>query len=170
MHRFEEMLVSEVGLEKIHAKVFLHITTNGKSTVAKVASDLGITKNDALQAIESLMKLGALIDMPEGAYEAMHPRFTIVNMYKRKCEREGAKFGMNKTVDAALAYRLPIAEQCNLWHQQCLQSLLCLAVSLPKHLHAYATSPNVHRTDGLLFYIYINYTIIGGLMFAFVIL
>ena len=67
MHRFEEMLVSEVGLEKIHAKVFLHITTNGKSTVAKVASDLGITKNDALQAIESLMKLGALIDMPEGA-------------------------------------------------------------------------------------------------------
>ena len=37
MHRFEEMLVSEVGLEKIHAKVFLHIT--GKSTVAKVASD-----------------------------------------------------------------------------------------------------------------------------------
>ena len=46
MHRFEEMLVSEVGLEKIHAKVFLHITTNGKSTVAKVASDLGITEND----------------------------------------------------------------------------------------------------------------------------
>ena len=30
----------------------------------------------------------------------MHPRFTIVNMYKRKCEREGAKFGMNKTVDS----------------------------------------------------------------------
>ena len=30
MHRFEEMLVSEVGLEKIHAKVlYLHgITTN----------------------------------------------------------------------------------------------------------------------------------------------
>ena len=28
--------------------------------------------------------------MPEGAYEAMHPRFTIVNMYKRKCERDGA--------------------------------------------------------------------------------
>ena len=100
MHRFEEMLVSEVGLEKIHARVFLHITTNGKSTVAKVASDLGIPENDALQAIESLMKLGALIDMPEGAYEAMHPRFTIVNMYKRKCEREGAKFGMNKTVDS----------------------------------------------------------------------
>ena len=54
MHRFEEMLVSEVGLEKIHARVFLHITTNGKSTVAKVASDLGIPENDALQAIVSL--------------------------------------------------------------------------------------------------------------------
>ena len=39
-----------------------------------------------------------IIDMPEGAY--MHPRFTIVNMYKRKCERDGAKFGMNKTVDS----------------------------------------------------------------------
>ena len=86
MHRFEEMLVSEVGLEKIHAKVFLHVTTNGKSTVAKVASDLGITKNDALQA-ESLMKLALIV--PEGAYEAMHPRF-IHRKHVRKKQKYSA--------------------------------------------------------------------------------
>ena len=59
---------------------------------------MALPENDALQAIESLMKLGALIDMPEGAYEAMHPRFTIVNMYKTKCDLQGAKFGMNNIV------------------------------------------------------------------------
>ena len=89
-----------MALKRFTPKSFYILQQTANPLYAKVASDLGIPENDALQAIESLMKLGALIDMPEGAYEAMHPRFTIVNMYKRKCEREGAKFGMNKTVDS----------------------------------------------------------------------
>ncbi len=100
MSQFEEMLVSEIGLEKMHARVFLHVTTRGRSTVPKIASDLDISKDEALQAIKSLIKLGAFIDMPDSTYEAMHPRFTVVNMLRRKYEREGTKFTQNKTVDS----------------------------------------------------------------------
>ena len=33
------------------------------------------------------MGLGAFIDISETEFEAMHPRFTAVNMYRKMCER-----------------------------------------------------------------------------------
>ena len=100
MEQFVEMLVSEIGLDEMHARVFLHVTANGASTVPEIATNLGIGKDDAQHAVESLMRLGAFIDMPGSSYEAMHPRFTVVNMYRRRCESTGAAFGRNKTVDS----------------------------------------------------------------------
>ena len=37
--------------------------------------------------------------MPKTEYEAMHPRFTAVNMYRRMCERENIDFKKNFVVD-----------------------------------------------------------------------
>jgi hypothetical protein len=45
------------------------------------------------------MELGAFIDISKTEFEAMHPRFTIVNMYRRMCERENIEFKRNKIVD-----------------------------------------------------------------------
>ena len=45
------------------------------------------------------MKIGAFIDITETEFEAMHPRFTAVNMYRRMCERENIEFKRNKIVD-----------------------------------------------------------------------
>ena len=36
----------------------------------------------------------------ETEFEAMHPRFTAVNMYRRMCERENIEFKRNKIVDS----------------------------------------------------------------------
>src|SRR3989304_2259389 len=43
--------------------------------------------------------LGAFIDISETEFEAMHPRFTSVNMYRKLCERENIEFKRNKIVD-----------------------------------------------------------------------
>ena len=45
------------------------------------------------------MAKGAFIDFSETEFEAMHPRFTAVNMYRRMCERENIEFKRNKIVD-----------------------------------------------------------------------
>jgi hypothetical protein len=45
------------------------------------------------------MTLGAFIDFSETEFEAMHPRFTAVNMYRKMCERENVEFKQNKIVD-----------------------------------------------------------------------
>ena len=64
-----------------------------------IAEKLKISLDDALKTAKDLMTLGAFIDLSETEFEAMHPRFTAVNMYRRMCERENIEFKRNKIVD-----------------------------------------------------------------------
>ena len=100
MHsRIENDLVSEIRLEPIQAKVYLLVTCYGKMSSSKIAEKLKISLNDAQKVANELITLGAFIDFSETEFEAMHPRFTAVNMYRKMCERENIEFKRNKIVD-----------------------------------------------------------------------
>ena len=99
LSKIEQDLISEIKLTKIQAQVFLLVTTEGKMTVDVIAKKLGISITEALNVAKNLVEVGGFIDMSETEYEAMHPRFTSVNMYRRMCERENIKFQRNVTVD-----------------------------------------------------------------------
>ena len=97
--QIEKNLVSEIKLTEIQAKIFLLVVTNGKMTAKRISEKLNISLNEALDNSKNLMDLGAFIDMPNDEFEAMHPRFTAVNMYRRMCMREKMEFKKNLTVD-----------------------------------------------------------------------
>ena len=65
----------------------------------QISENLKISLSDASDNSKNLMVLGAFIDMPNDEFEAMHPRFTAVNMYRKMCEREKIEFKKNLTVD-----------------------------------------------------------------------
>jgi len=92
-------LISEVRLTNSQAEVFLLVTLNGKMSVSQISKSLEISADDALEISQKLIELGGFIDMPETEFEAMHPRFTAVNMYRKMCERENIDFKKNLTVD-----------------------------------------------------------------------
>jgi len=92
-------LISEVRLTKNQAEVFLLVTLNGKMPVSQISESLEISADDALETSQKLIELGGFIDMPETEFEAMHPRFTAVNMYRKMCERENIDFKKNSIVD-----------------------------------------------------------------------
>lgn len=95
----EDDLVSEIHLSSIQAKVFLLVTCLGKMYPQTIAEKLKITVDEAKKASNDLMTLGAFIDITPTEFEAMHPRFTAVNMYRKMCERENIQFKRNKIVD-----------------------------------------------------------------------
>jgi len=95
----ENDLISEIKLESIQAKVFLLVTCYGKMSYLTIAEKLKISLDDAQKTAKDLMTMGAFIDFSETEFEAMHPRFTAVNMYRRMCERENIEFKRNKIVD-----------------------------------------------------------------------
>jgi len=92
-------LISEVRLTNSQAEVFLLVTLNGKMSVSQISKSLEISADDALETSQKLIELGGFIDMPETEFEAMHPRFTAVNMYRKMCERENIDFKKNSIVD-----------------------------------------------------------------------
>jgi len=95
----EKDLISEIRLEPIQARVYLLVTCYGKMSSEIIAEKLKISLDDAQKASKDLMSLGAFIDISITEFEAMHPRFTAVNMYRKMCEREKIEFKRNKTVD-----------------------------------------------------------------------
>jgi len=92
-------LISEVRLTNSQAEVFLLVTLNGKMSVSQISKSLEISADDALETSQKLIELGGFIDMPETEFEAMHPRFTAVNMYRKMCEKENIDFKKNSIVD-----------------------------------------------------------------------
>ena len=92
-------LISEIKLTKNQAEVFLLVTLEGKMSANQIANTLKVSAEDALETSQKLIELGGFIDMPETEFEAMHPRFTAVNMYRKMCERENIDFKKNLIVD-----------------------------------------------------------------------
>jgi len=92
-------LISEVRLTKNQVEVFLLVTLKGKMSTNQIANTLEISAEAALETSQKLVELGGFIDMSETEFEAMHPRFTAVNMYRRMCERENIDFKKNLVVD-----------------------------------------------------------------------
>ena len=97
--KLENDLVSEIKLTPIQAKTYLLITWYGKMSSLQIADKLKISSEFAEQTATELMGLGAFIDISETEFEAMHPRFTAVNMYRKMCEREQKEFKKNLTID-----------------------------------------------------------------------
>ena len=97
--QIEDALISEIRLSDIQAKIFLQIIMNGRMTSKEIAEKLGITESMANENSNQLIQLGGLIDYTETEFEALHPRFASVNMYRRMCERENLEFKKNNLVD-----------------------------------------------------------------------
>jgi len=98
-NKIENDLISEIKLSKIQAKIFLLIVIEGRMTSEQIAKKLDIKNDIALDSCKKLVELGGFIDFSETEFEAMHPRFTAVNMYRKMCERDKIDFKRNVTVD-----------------------------------------------------------------------
>jgi len=92
----EEKLVSELKLSSLQAKTFVLIVKKGRMTAS---DNLDITESDAQQIAKSLIDAGGFIDITKTEFESTHPRFAVVNMYRRMCEREKIPFKKNLLID-----------------------------------------------------------------------
>ena len=97
--QIEDALISEIRLTRVQAKIFLEIVLNGKMTSKQIGEKLRLTDTMANENLQQLIQLGGLIDYTETEFEALHPRFASVNMYRKMCERENLEFKKNNSVD-----------------------------------------------------------------------
>jgi len=94
-----QTLVNEIKLTEIQAKIFLHVVLHGQMNTSKISDELNISLDDTTLNCKKLVELGGFINMSNDEFEAMHPRFTAVNMYRKMCEREQKEFKKNLEID-----------------------------------------------------------------------
>ena len=95
----EENIISELRLTPIQTRVYVLVVKKGKMSAKDIAQNLGISEDEAHKAATSLIQNGGFIDITKTEFESMHPRFAVVNMYRRMCERENIPFKKNLLVD-----------------------------------------------------------------------
>ena len=99
LSQIENVLISEIDLSSIQARIFLLVVIIGKMNGSRISKELDISDDEAINNSKKLMDLGAFIDMPNNEFESMHPRFTAVNMYRKMCERKQIEFKKNLKID-----------------------------------------------------------------------
>ena len=72
---------------------------NSNVSITLIESDQISTIGVGEGTFPTMRKTLRTIGISETEFEAMHPRFTAVNMYRKMCEREKIEFKQNKTVD-----------------------------------------------------------------------
>lgn len=92
-------LILELDLAENDAFVFLYIVERGKSTIRRMSADLNIDEESVVSSIRTLRDHGMLFNMTSSEYETFHPRFSIVNGHRFKCEMLGVPFKKNIKVD-----------------------------------------------------------------------
>ncbi len=95
----KKYLITELKLSDEESESFLFIINNGKSNLEKIASSSKLSKNIVLDALESLVAKGMIINIST-EYESLHPKFAVVNRYRRLCQDHNVPFKRNLLIDS----------------------------------------------------------------------
>jgi predicted transcriptional regulator len=107
-NKYYNIFETELQLEKLEIEVFLLILNKGMIKIEQISIDLSLDKLDCIKIIESLIKKGMVIEYSKNLFEIFHPRFAIINRYKRLCLSNNIKFQKNSLIDSlAIALEKP---------------------------------------------------------------
>lgn len=91
--------MSKINLSNIEAQIFLYMIKNDKTSLEKISNDLNLSLKEAGQLLEDLVEKGLILEL-SGMYQTFHPKFSIINAYRRHCMKMGIEFKKNVQVDS----------------------------------------------------------------------
>lgn len=99
MENIKEALISKINLTDKEAHIFLFLIINGESTAASISAALKLTLEESEQILCDLLEKGLILEL-SGKYQTFHPKFSIINAYRRHCQKVGIEFKKNLQIDS----------------------------------------------------------------------
>lgn len=102
MHDFtnlRNLLMKQLELSEIETDLFLSLIRVEKLSVHNLQHITSVPLENARYNAKKLEQKGMVIEINENEFRALHPRFAIVNRYRRICEERGIPFKKNLEVD-----------------------------------------------------------------------
>jgi predicted transcriptional regulator len=89
----------ELQLTDMEIDLFLIIINKGMMNLEQLSVNLGLDKSQCKKIIESLIIKNMIIEYSTNLYETFHPRFAIINRYKRLCLENRIPLQKNLLID-----------------------------------------------------------------------
>lgn len=86
-------------MSNLEVEIFLTLIKEENCSADKL---VGLTKNSVDKIVEisrELEKKGMVIEISTGVYRSLHPRFAVVNRYRKLCELKNIPFKKNLKID-----------------------------------------------------------------------
>jgi predicted transcriptional regulator len=99
MDNIKEALISKINLTDEEAQIFIFLIVNGESTATSISSVLNLTLEESERQLSNLLEKGLILEM-SGKYQTFHPKFSIINAYRRYCQKMGIEFKKNLQIDS----------------------------------------------------------------------
>ncbi|MGD1835352.1 MAG: hypothetical protein ACPKQO_06485 [Nitrososphaeraceae archaeon] len=93
------LLASELELSDAESIIFFSIIKNGKMSSEQISHISHLPIKLVKYTIDSLISKGMILNYSNNLYETFHPRFAIINRYKRLCKEKNLKFSKNLKID-----------------------------------------------------------------------
>jgi predicted transcriptional regulator len=96
---YHNIFITDLQLSNLETKIFLLIISQGMLKIDQISIELNLDKSQCREIIDSLMNKNMIIEYSKNLFESFHPRFAIINRYKRLCLEKNMPWKKNSLID-----------------------------------------------------------------------
>ena len=93
------IFTKDLQLSNVETQIFLLIISQGMLKIDQISIELNLDKSHCREIIESLINKNMIIEFSKNLFESFHPRFAIINRYKRLCLEKDVPWRKNTMID-----------------------------------------------------------------------
>ena len=96
---YHNIFITDLQLSNLETKIFLLIISQGMLKIDQISIELNLDKSQCTEIIDSLINKNMIIEYSKNLFESFHPRFAIINRYKRLCLEKNMPWKKNSMID-----------------------------------------------------------------------
>lgn len=96
---YHNIFITDLQLSNLETKIFLLIINQGMLKIDQISIELNLDKSQCTEIIDSLINKNMIIEYSKNLFESFHPRFAIINRYKRLCLEKNMPWKKNSLID-----------------------------------------------------------------------
>ena len=98
--QIKKNIISDLELSEEEADIFLALIKDEKTSSTSFKKNFAQDMKRMIINCKKLEQKGMIIEINENEYQVLHPRFAIVNRYRRLCGEKNIQFKKNIKIDS----------------------------------------------------------------------
>ena len=99
VNQIKRLLTEQLQMNELETDIFLALMKSEKTTSLGFQENTNLAIDQIIEISKSLEKKGMVIEINKNEFRALHPRFAIVNRYRRICQVNNILFKKNTKID-----------------------------------------------------------------------